>query len=111
MKTEKQIEVESLDWLNRQNGVLAIKIDNSAPFDEKIGARIKKNRFQPSGIPDAIIMLKGGRIFFIEFKNEKGKQRPEQKAFQRKMLDYSIGYYVVRNVAEAEAALEREKSC
>lgn len=110
-KSEKVLQDEVLFWLNSQKGVFAIRIDNSAPFDERVGARIKKSKWTPKGVPDILVMLSIGKLYWIEMKDDDGVQSKEQIAFEKKMLDFKIGYYVIRNVAEAQASLERELSC
>jgi hypothetical protein len=107
--SEKQIENECLDWLNRQDTTFAIKIDNSAPYSEEIGSRIRKNKYSPSGTPDAMVFIGEGRMFFIEFKRRSGKQSQEQKGFERKINSLGINYFVVRTLEECIEVYFKER--
>jgi len=46
------------------------------------------------------------RIIFLELKSEKGKQRPEQGAFQKLVEAQGASYFVIRSIEELEQALE-----
>lgn len=105
---EKIIETRCLHWLNSQRDVFAIKLENTAPFNEQLQTRIKKGRFTPKGIMDAIVFTKDN-TFAIEFKTTTGKQSLEQKAFEEKLKSLDIGYYVVRSLDECREALEKER--
>jgi hypothetical protein len=107
-RLEKEIENESLDWLNKRPGIFAVKTDNSAPYNEQLGGRIKKNRFSPRGYPDCTVFIKSGKTFFIEFKTRTGKQSDAQIAFQKKVESLGFGYYVCRDLVDTMNALERE---
>lgn len=54
-----------------------------------------------SGVPDRIILLKGGRVAFAELKAPHKKERPLQVAVQRRLRDY--GFTVYSSVDSYEA--------
>lgn len=45
------------------------------------------------------------RIIFLELKSEKGKQRPEQAAFQKLVKAQGAEYYIIRSIEELEKVL------
>ena len=44
-------------------------------------------------------------IIFLELKSEKGKQRPEQGAFQRLVENCGAEYHIIRSIEELEEVL------
>jgi hypothetical protein len=42
-------------------------------------------------------MLTNGQVAFIEFKAEKGRQSPEQKAFEKQAEKQFIEYHIIRS--------------
>jgi hypothetical protein len=70
------------------------------------GVYIKLPAILYKGIPDRMILLPVGRIFFIELKAEKGRTSRTQSAF-RKILQ-AMGFYseIIRGKAEVEAFIK-----
>ena len=60
------------------------------------------------GVADLPVMLAGGRICWLEVKSESGTLRRSQREFRDVCNALGHGYYVVRSVAEALAAVEAE---
>lgn len=54
-----------------------------------------------------VICVVGGRFVALEFKAEKGRQSPEQRAFQEAVERAGGVYFLVRSVAEAVAIVTR----
>ena len=52
-----------------------------------------------SGVSDIIVILKG-KVLFIEVKNAKGKQSPNQIKFQKQVENLGFSYYLVRTLEE-----------
>lgn len=73
-------------------------------------------RMSPSGSPDIIGILPGGRFFGIEVKAPGKKQSPNQVAWEEKSRKFGARYTVVTSVREARDVLagwnvdERRKS-
>lgn len=63
------------------------------------------------GYPDRLVVLPGGRMFFVELKRPKGGRlgvlQPQRHEELRAL---GVAVYVVRNRGEADAALERERA-
>jgi hypothetical protein len=45
------------------------------------------------GIPDRLVLLPGGRIFFVELKTKRGKASEHQKLFQKDL--FTLGFFSV----------------
>lgn len=52
-----------------------------------------------NGVSDTVIVLPN-KVLFVEFKAEKGKQRPEQKIFEEKVTALGFPYSIVRSLEE-----------
>lgn len=62
-------------------------------------------RFGVKGCADICgILAPTGRMLMIEVKAEEGTQRPEQKAMQAMITKHGGAYFVVRSLADADAA-------
>lgn len=52
------------------------------------------------GVADTHILFPNGKIIFVEFKTQTGKQRQEQKDFQLQVEALGFKYYIVRSVEQ-----------
>ena len=59
------------------------------------------------GVSDTVIVFPN-KVVFCEFKDLKGKQRPDQKLFQDKIILLGHDYWVVRSIKEFKELIERE---
>jgi hypothetical protein len=57
-----------------------------------------------SGAPD-LIVLKDGKVWFLEVKTENGRLRPSQKEFGKLLYEHGFQYHVVRSVDDALSAV------
>jgi hypothetical protein len=55
-----------------------------------------------AGVPDRIVLLPGGRVWFIEIKTDKGRVRPLQRWWQRRLRDVGIPSLIIKGRTEAE---------
>jgi hypothetical protein len=53
-----------------------------------------------AGVADMTYLMPSGRVAFIEFKTEVGKQRPEQVKFQGVCEVLNIPYFICRSLEE-----------
>ena len=60
-------------------------------------------KFGIRALPDVFVLLRTGRIVFVEFKRPGEKPRPNQKARIRKLRKFNFQVEVVDNNAEALA--------
>ena len=99
--TEKEIEMEILDWLNR-NGIFAFKIDNGGVYDVERKAFRSKNRFSPKGVSDILAILPGGRLLALEVKTETGRASVPQMAFIEKIKKSGGVAAIVRSLNDVK---------
>jgi len=100
---ETIIQKAVLDYL-RYNGYFAVRLNN-------IPTPLGDGKFRPvamKGLPDAHvdIVVDGLPIsVWIEFKNEKGRLSPNQKAVMDTIRTYGGFYFVIRSIDEMERAI------
>lgn len=58
-----------------------------------------------AGVPDRLVVLPGGRILFVELKDEAGKVGPRQKVQIAKLTALGCDVRVISGMAEAESFL------
>ena len=56
------------------------------------------------GIPDLLVM-KDGRVWFVELKTPRGKLSPHQERFKMMCEYYGVPYIVIRSLDEAQALI------
>jgi len=61
-----------------------------------------------SGVSDTIIVMPN-RVIFCEFKDDKGKQSPQQIDFQIKVENLGFEYWLVRSLDEFKLYLQATK--
>ena len=59
------------------------------------------------GVADRIVMLPGGRVWFVELKTVKGRLSPLQKVFAADMARMGMNYMVLRTKGEVDELLQR----
>ena len=57
-----------------------------------------------SGAPD-LIVLKDGKVFFLEVKTKTGRVRPSQKLFAERLRRQGFDYFVVRSLDDVLKAI------
>lgn len=55
-----------------------------------------------AGVPDRIVLLPGGRVWFIEIKTDKGRVRPLQRWWQKKLRAVGIPSLIIKGMTEAK---------
>lgn len=100
--SEKEIENEILDWLNQREDCFAYKVNRIGLWDPTTGKYRKAGRFEIKGVADINALFKGGRIVFFEVKDHRGKQREDQKKFEKKVKELGFEYYLVRSLDEVK---------
>lgn len=58
-----------------------------------------------AGVSD-LILIHGGKVYFIEVKDEKGTQRPTQKEFEAEVKKQGFKYILVRSLEDFKKALK-----
>ena len=55
-----------------------------------------------AGVPDRIVILPGGRVWFVELKAEGGRVRPLQIWWQKRLWAVGIPSLIIKNKVEAQ---------
>jgi len=98
--TEADILKTIVDYLE-VNRILYMRVNPISPFSSKHGIRFRKLRPSQRGAPDLIVWpLWGRRAIGVEVKTLKGRQSPEQKAWEMAANRAGVGYFVVRSLGE-----------
>ena len=91
---ESEVKKKCKEWLDK-NGWFSFNIHQQGMYCYK-------------GISDRIA-IKNGRVIFIEYKSDTGRQRPEQIEFERKIKEAGGEYILVRSVEELSFYLTGER--
>ena len=103
-ETARRIAI--FEWLTLR-GVYVWRQDNSAPYNEQIGARVKeRSRDHVDGLADLGATLPGGIQLQIETKSHYGKATPAQLKHLAKVRALGGVAFVARSVDEVEKNLE-----
>ena len=97
---EHNIQVGIVQYL-RLRGFEVFAIPNGGRRDAVTGAKLKAEGVS-AGVADLIILLPIGNALFVEVKTAKGRQSPEQKAFQERVESLGFNYVIWRSVEDAE---------
>lgn len=97
---EHNIQVGIVQYL-RLRGFEVFAIPNGGRRDAVTGAKLKAEGVS-AGVADLIILLPIGNVLFVEVKTAKGRQSPEQKAFQERVEKLGFNYVIWRSVEDAE---------
>ena len=57
------------------------------------------------GVADRLVVMPGGRVFFVEVKTETGKLSPLQEAFRRDITELGGNYACVHGAADVDRFL------
>lgn len=58
------------------------------------------------GVPDRIVLMPGGRVWFVEFKTERGETSPLQVWWNNELKNLGFRAYILRGRGAAEAFVE-----
>lgn len=62
-----------------------------------------------SGVPDRIVLMPGGWVYFVELKRpDGGELRPLQEAWRNKLRELGFSCWVIKNKAEVDAFIRWE---
>lgn len=103
--SERQLQetVVTLLRFKAAPGVMFLAIPNGIPASARIGAAFKRQGMR-AGAGDLLLIV-DGRAHFLELKVVKGRQSPEQKAFELECGLCGIPYRLARSFSEAETIL------
>lgn len=74
---------------------------------ERMGGRVLKWVCPGcDGVPDRIVLMPGGRIWFIEFKTDAGRPAPLQVWWQKELKGLGFNAFIIRGRGAAETFVE-----
>lgn len=110
----KRTVTEYLDILQNQGKLVWLRL-NAGDFIEVRGNTRRRIKGCPAGTADIQVIVKWWpqgapnkwetRVVFIELKSEKGKQSPEQGAFQKIVEAQGASYFIVRELETLQEIL------
>lgn len=100
MKNESKIQQEIIVHF-RNNNLNTNNLIFSVPNESANGreAMYKKSIGLMAGVSD-LICINNGKVFFVEVKDDKGKQSEKQKIFQEKVESQGFRYILVRSLED-----------
>jgi hypothetical protein len=111
LKSEDYIQSECLVWANNEYPQLRhfgiVHIPNGGTRNKIEAAKLKTIGVR-KGFPDLMIILPHGEIFFVEMKDEKGKQSESQIECEYWLKERNLEYYLIRDL-ESFKSLIRQK--
>ena len=107
---ESDLKLAVSDYLEYKTNLGELYADrlNSGEVIVVAGKGRRRVKLCREGTADFLILTKFQlvpRIIFLELKGDKGRQSPEQRAFQKLVENQLAEYYVVRSIEELEAVL------
>lgn len=96
---EARLQTMCVRWFDLQYPTKKLQlfsIPNEGVRNPVNGARMKAMG-RRKGAPDMVLLASGGRVVFFEFKSEKGKISPEQKAFHETIRGWGGVIYIVKS--------------
>lgn len=96
---EARLQTMCVRWFDLQYPTKKLQlfsIPNEGVRNPVNGARMKAMG-RRKGAPDMVLLASGGRVVFFEFKSEKGKLSPEQKAFHETIRGWGGVIYIVKS--------------
>lgn len=55
-----------------------------------------------AGVPDRLVILPGGRVWFVEVKTDGGRVRPLQRWWQKKLRAVGIPSLIIKGMVDAQ---------
>lgn len=64
-----------------------------------------------AGVPDRLVILPGGRIYFVELKTDRGRLSPMQGVQLKRLHDLGASVVIVRGELGVREILQQFQSC
>ena len=104
---EGKIQNKICEYLSKK-GYFFMRLNNTPVFDTKLnqgyGGYRTQGKWAAPGLADILVIHKEkyGMALFLEVKEPKGKQSPDQKMFEKRCYSNNCEYYVVRSVDDVK---------
>jgi hypothetical protein len=106
MESEIKIQASCFLWhwnnYPNERGLLCYNLNNSA---NKIQGNQNKSLGLIKGRSD-MVYYKSGKAIMIEFKNDNGKQLPEQKKWEELIINEGFQYHIIRSIEEFKTLIK-----
>ena len=99
-RKERDIQRAIKDWLTVQ-GYKVYRINNGAVFNPKRKCYVFHGT---PGVPD-LWVVGHGIAAWVEVKSDKGRQSPDQKAFQDSLVGTRVSYILARSIDDVQREL------
>lgn len=114
--SESKIQAKCYQWFNNTyclkhhypRGIM-FSVPNELAGSNSIATMQAKAIGLTSGVSDTIAILPNGKILFIEFKDDKGRQSEKQKDFESIIINLNYEYHLIRDF-ETFKSLIHEKT-
>lgn len=105
--SEIKIQSECYQWFNNNYCLasniprgLMFSVPNELAGNNAVTTMQAKASGLTAGVSDTIAILPTGKILFIEFKNEIGKQSVKQKEFEQIVTNLNHQYHIIRSLEQ-----------
>ncbi len=104
---EAKIQAEIVKYLSdlrKQGGLEFFCVPNEAASNAVRQGQMIAMGLRP-GVSDLVVLFAGGKVLFLEVKNETGVQRDSQKKFQDTVQRLGFEYFIVRSTEDVKRIL------
>jgi hypothetical protein len=105
---EDRIQAAMVDWLHHQERLgrlLFFAVPNGGKMNPAAGARFKRLGTR-AGVPDIVILFKGGRGLFVEVKTPVGVLSKVQRGWRDAVQEFGYAWRLVRSLDDLIAAVD-----
>ena len=102
---EGQVTEVVCEYLHLQ-GYYFFRVNNVGVFDPTKGVHRSLPKWAVKGVSD-LIVVHGGKTYFIELKSATGKLSPDQELFQAMIENNDCDYFVVRSLEDIQRIFPR----
>jgi hypothetical protein len=106
VKDIQDVEFEDLKFKKKLDSEKAIEKKLRERVEASKGLAVKLLPFQFAGLPDRMVLLHGGVMFFVEVKSEKKKLRPIQEKVKSMLVALGFKHYTIDTFIQLEILLE-----
>lgn len=102
---ENDIQAQILDWLSYKKGIYFWRSNNLPVFEKDRGVYRRLPKYTPRGLPDIMVVGKGGKFIAIEVKAPKKYLSKDQKAVRDSIEEAGGTYILARSIDDIKNRL------